>query len=158
MIFVFSDTNFALQNLALLTGVLLQTGNSIRKASNAEEKKREKPAIACDKRKALEQNGLSASTPKPRAEGSIPSAPATQKPETESFGCFFALFRQVYFWRTANDALLMLKLSCLVVSILTVSVRCSINKASPASTIPPAGVPARGVFSVLYWFIARIPL
>ena len=69
-------------------------------------------------------------SPKPRAEGSSPSAPATKPAVFFENGGFSALFRRVGFEQTAGDAQMLLKSSHLLPTILPRSVRYSIKKAS----------------------------
>ena len=61
-------------------------------------------------------------SPKPRAEGSSPSAPAIEKPETVGFGLFPALFLESGLERIAGAAHLRLKSSYLLPTILSHSV------------------------------------
>ena len=103
---VFSDVNFkhpgmicpiALVSLMGPDGKAYLIGNSIKKASKGREENRRKLASGWNVRKVSRCKTFSTSTPKPRAEGSIPSAPAIQRSETIWFRSFFGTFLVSYF-------------------------------------------------------------
>ena len=95
---------------------------------------------------------FSTSTPKPRAEGSIPSAPAIQRSETAWFRSFFGTFWADCFGRTSGDAVLTLKSSHPLPTIPPDFVRCSIKKASKHQ-LPRLGIRQPG--EPLYCFMWR---
>ncbi|MBP3521379.1 MAG: hypothetical protein J6J87_08555, partial [Oscillospiraceae bacterium] len=99
-------------------------------ASKPVQRKAPKLASGWNEREALHASGCLTSTPKPRAEGSSPSAPAKKPAVFFENGGFSALFGRVDFERTAGDAQMMLKSSYPLPTILPHSVRYSIKKES----------------------------
>ena len=104
--------------------------DSIKKASKRRGASWRKPEIGWNERKVLRRKFFSTSTPKPRAEGSIPSAPAIQRSETAWFRSFFGTFWAACFRQTADDAILTLKSYHPLPTIPSCFVRYSIKKAS----------------------------